>query len=157
MEYQDAPGVRGPDLKHNYYKTENDSDLDSNSDASNLESDNLELNIRPDSAQWTDSKFCLSLRKCGAHGSETKSTANCKIEGKWQTFVIPEEAIWRDIVVCGCHGSPKVGGLVELPHKWGYPARDCFFKSVKVVKKCDLKKDFYYLDQSIEFFPLDGN
>ena len=67
-----------------------------------------------------------------------------------------DAALKRMKKFCGCHGPFGVGGLVELPHKRGHPPCIHCSESVKIVlKKCDLKKDTYYLDECIEIFPLD--
>ena len=75
-----------------------------------------------------------------------------KLNRNKRFFVIPEEAIGSEIGVCGCHGPPGVGGL---PHYREHPSRACCSESVKILlRKCDLKKDLYYLDECIDIFPL---
>ena len=60
-------------------------------------------------------------------------TVNLKRNNR--TFVIPEEDFGSEIGVCGCHGPFGVGGLVDFPHKHGYPACMHCSESVKTVLK----------------------
>ena len=87
------------------------------------------MNIEIDIAQRTDIAETRSVspaypRQCFGRSAWkwNQKLLTVKLNGNDRTFVMPEEAIEREIGVCGCHGPRKVGGLVELPHKRGYPA-----------------------------------
>ena len=66
---------------------------------------------------------------------EPNQLLTVKLKRNNRTFVIPEKALGSEIGVCGCHGPFGVGGLVELPHKQGYPPCIHCSESVKTVLK----------------------
>ena len=95
---------------------------------SDLESDNSELNIETDIAQRTDMAEARAVSPAYPYGNQAMFRAEhvevepnqlltVKLKGNDRTFVIPEEAIGSEIGVCGCHGLPKVGGLVLLTNR----------------------------------------
>ena len=161
---QDTAGVprSKPDLSSDEYNTEKESDI------SDLDSDDSKLNIDPTIAKQMDTAVARALSPGYPYGNqamfraehvemESNQLLTVKLKGNNRTFFISEEVMGSDIGVCECHGPRGVGGLVQLPHYRGDRARERCSKSVKLVfKKCDMKKNIYYLDECIEeILPLD--
>ena len=71
------------------------------------------------------------------YGNQAAGGSGCLYTAsrKRRFFVIPEGAIRREIGVCGCHGPPGVGALVELPHYRKHLARARCSESVKILLK----------------------
>ena len=59
----------------------------------------------------------METRQCLGQSTmevEPNQLITVKLKGNNKTFVILKEAIRSEIGVCGCHGPPALGGLVEL-------------------------------------------